>query len=95
MKKLTLMFLLTAVGCWDFDSLTNGQILSDAGVPLDFTVCPKVPNSLQEDCLNPDADVNNNCLPGCADPTCATHSNCLTSKASYRGTGTARATMTS
>lgn len=95
MKKLTLMFLLTAVGCWDFDSLTNGQILSDAGVPLDFTVCPKVPNSLQEDCLNPDADVNNNCLPGCADPTCATHSNCLASKASYRGTGTARATMTS
>ncbi len=93
MKKLTLIALLTVVGCWDFEGLSNGQILNDAGMPIDLTMCPKTPNSLQEDCLNPDADVNNNCLPGCLDPTCSTHSNCLVSKASYRGTGTARTAM--
>ncbi|HNF96011.1 MAG TPA: hypothetical protein PKL17_18490 [Pseudomonadota bacterium] len=95
MKKLTLISLLSLVGCWDFQALSSGQTLSDAGPPPDFTMCPKTPNSLQEDCTNPDADINNNCLPGCLDPTCATHSYCLASKSSYRGTGTPRPSSTS
>lgn len=93
MKNLSLISLLLVVGCWDFEGLSNGQILNDAGQPIDLTMCPKTPNALQEDCTNPDADVNNNCLPGCLDPTCATHSNCLVSKASYRGTGKVNPTM--
>lgn len=93
MKKFTLIALFSvavSAGCWDFDALSNGQLLSDAGTPLDLTMCPKTPNNLQEDCLNPEADVNNNCLPGCLDPTCSTHSNCLASKSTYRGTGSVR-----
>lgn len=90
MKKLGLISLLALVGCWDFEGLKSGQLLIDAGLLPDLVACPKTPNSLQEDCTNPDADVNNNCLPGCLDPTCSTHSVCLASKSSYRGTGTAR-----
>ena len=45
MKKLTLFALLSVVGCWDFASLSNGQILNDAGMPIDLTVCPKTANS--------------------------------------------------
>lgn len=93
MKKINLIAVLSvavSAGCWDFESLSNGQLLTDGGAPADLTMCPKKANNLQEDCLNPEADVNNNCLPGCLDPTCSTHSNCLASKATYRGTGSVR-----
>ena len=70
MKKLTLISLLSLVGCWDFQALSSGQTLSDAGHRPTSRCVRKPPNSLQEDCTNPDADINNNCLPGCLDPTC-------------------------
>lgn len=72
-----------ASGCWDFEALqANSPITkSDGG---DVPVACAVPNGLQEDCLDPEADLNQDCLKGCQDPLCKYHTACLPS---YRSAG--------
>lgn len=70
-------------GCWDFEALqANSPITKTDGG--DIPVACAVPNGLQEDCANPEADVNQDCLKGCQDPLCKYHTACLPS---YRSAG--------
>jgi hypothetical protein len=72
-----------ASGCWDFEALQANSPISktDGG---DVPVACAVPNGLQEDCTDPEADVNQDCLKGCQDPLCKYHTACLPS---YRSAG--------
>lgn len=83
--------LLLTGGCWDFESLAaNTPITVPDGGDGGNVLCDKVPNGLQEDCSDPTADVNDNCLPGCQDPTCRYHTACLTG---YRAAGSVSSNM--
>lgn len=83
--------LLLTSGCWDFESLAaNAPITVPDGGDGGSVSCDKVPNGLQEDCADPTADVNNNCLPGCMDATCRYHTACLPG---YRAAGSVNANM--
>jgi hypothetical protein len=94
MKKLACLSLIF-VGCWDFESLTSGQVVIDAGPPADL-FCGKTPNTLKEDCSDPTLDKNNDCRPGCEDTGCATTSTyCMGSRSQFLGAGTLSATAPS
>lgn len=83
--------LVFTLGCWDFASLTeNSPIPSTDGGDDANPACGKEPNGLQEDCTDPTADVNQNCLPGCQDPTCQFHTACLPG---YRAAGSVNPNM--
>jgi hypothetical protein len=84
--------LVLTSGCWDFESLAANApiIVPDGGDGGGNVSCDKVPNGLQEDCADPTADVNNNCLPGCMDATCRYHTACLPG---YRAAGSVNANM--
>jgi hypothetical protein len=67
---------LAAAGCWDFEALQANSPTTkpDGG---DVPMACAVPNGLQEDCTDPNADVNGDCLKGCQDPLCKYHTACL------------------